>query len=100
VLPVLSRPFPSPAPLGLAERATLGSLQTEEWGQFLHICDVINATEEGALRGGAAASGASDPKRNGERREQLWFPGESLACRGAIGAFRACTRRFCSVDMR
>uniref|UniRef100_A0A8C5TNE8 Target of myb1 like 1 membrane trafficking protein n=1 Tax=Malurus cyaneus samueli TaxID=2593467 RepID=A0A8C5TNE8_9PASS len=47
VLPVLSRPFPSPAPLGLAERATLGSLQTEEWGQFLHICDVINATEEG-----------------------------------------------------
>ncbi|XP_032932889.1 TOM1-like protein 1 [Catharus ustulatus] len=31
----------------LLERATLGSLQTEEWGQFLHICDVINATEEG-----------------------------------------------------
>uniref|UniRef100_A0A8C5TQ56 Target of myb1 like 1 membrane trafficking protein n=1 Tax=Malurus cyaneus samueli TaxID=2593467 RepID=A0A8C5TQ56_9PASS len=31
----------------LVERATLGSLQTEEWGQFLHICDVINATEEG-----------------------------------------------------
>uniref|UniRef100_A0A8C3E8F8 Target of myb1 like 1 membrane trafficking protein n=2 Tax=Corvus moneduloides TaxID=1196302 RepID=A0A8C3E8F8_CORMO len=31
----------------LVERATLGSLQTEEWGQFMHICDVINATEEG-----------------------------------------------------
>ncbi|XP_039937514.1 TOM1-like protein 1 isoform X2 [Hirundo rustica] len=29
------------------ERATLGALQTEEWGQFMHICDVINATEEG-----------------------------------------------------
>ncbi|XP_010081431.1 PREDICTED: TOM1-like protein 1, partial [Pterocles gutturalis] len=24
-----------------------GALQTEEWGQFMHICDVINATEEG-----------------------------------------------------
>lgn len=32
---------------GLTERATFGSLQTEEWGQFMHICDVINATEEG-----------------------------------------------------
>ncbi|XP_027547616.1 TOM1-like protein 1 isoform X1 [Neopelma chrysocephalum] len=31
----------------LVERATLGSLQTEEWGQFMHICDLINATEEG-----------------------------------------------------
>ncbi|XP_064890850.1 TOM1-like protein 1 [Columba livia] len=31
----------------LIERATFGALQTEEWGQFMHICDVINATEEG-----------------------------------------------------
>ncbi|XP_025954667.2 TOM1-like protein 1 isoform X2 [Dromaius novaehollandiae] len=31
----------------LVERATFGALQTEEWGQFLHICDLINATEEG-----------------------------------------------------
>uniref|UniRef100_A0A8C2UHF0 Target of myb1 like 1 membrane trafficking protein n=1 Tax=Coturnix japonica TaxID=93934 RepID=A0A8C2UHF0_COTJA len=31
----------------LVDRATFGSLQTEEWGQFMHICDVINATEEG-----------------------------------------------------
>lgn len=41
-----SRP-PERVPLGLSERATFGALQTEEWGQFLHICDVINATEEG-----------------------------------------------------
>ncbi|XP_065550024.1 TOM1-like protein 1 isoform X1 [Lathamus discolor] len=31
----------------LVDRATLGSLQTEDWGQFMHICDVINATDEG-----------------------------------------------------
>uniref|UniRef100_A0A8C9L3Y5 VHS domain-containing protein n=1 Tax=Pavo cristatus TaxID=9049 RepID=A0A8C9L3Y5_PAVCR len=31
----------------LVDRATFGSLETEEWGQFMHICDVINATEEG-----------------------------------------------------
>ncbi|XP_074016286.1 TOM1-like protein 1 [Numenius arquata] len=31
----------------LVDRATCGALQTEEWGQFMHICDVINATEEG-----------------------------------------------------
>ncbi|KQK81619.1 target of myb1 (chicken)-like 1 [Amazona aestiva] len=31
----------------LVDRATLGSLQTEDWGQFMHICDLINATEEG-----------------------------------------------------
>ncbi|KAM9639645.1 TOM1-like protein 1 isoform 2-T2 [Morphnus guianensis] len=31
----------------LVDRATFGALQAEEWGQFMHICDVINATEEG-----------------------------------------------------
>ncbi|XP_062975971.1 TOM1-like protein 1 [Elgaria multicarinata webbii] len=31
----------------LIERATYGALQTEEWGQFMHICDVINTVEEG-----------------------------------------------------
>uniref|UniRef100_A0A8C3J2D6 Target of myb1 like 1 membrane trafficking protein n=1 Tax=Calidris pygmaea TaxID=425635 RepID=A0A8C3J2D6_9CHAR len=31
----------------LVDRATCGALQTEEWGQFMHICDVVNATEEG-----------------------------------------------------
>ncbi|XP_053939136.1 LOW QUALITY PROTEIN: TOM1-like protein 1 [Cuculus canorus] len=31
----------------LVERATFGTLEAEEWGQFLHICDLINATEDG-----------------------------------------------------
>ncbi|XP_053144546.1 TOM1-like protein 1 [Hemicordylus capensis] len=31
----------------LIEKATFGALQTEEWGQFMHICDIINITEEG-----------------------------------------------------
>uniref|UniRef100_A0A8D0H9E5 Target of myb1 like 1 membrane trafficking protein n=1 Tax=Sphenodon punctatus TaxID=8508 RepID=A0A8D0H9E5_SPHPU len=31
----------------LIERATFGAQQTEEWGQFMHIFDLINTTEEG-----------------------------------------------------
>nr|XP_056718127.1 TOM1-like protein 1 [Euleptes europaea] len=31
----------------LIEKATFGALQVEEWGQFMHICDIINTTEEG-----------------------------------------------------
>uniref|UniRef100_A0A8D0E970 Target of myb1 like 1 membrane trafficking protein n=1 Tax=Salvator merianae TaxID=96440 RepID=A0A8D0E970_SALMN len=31
----------------MIEKTTFGALQTEEWGQFMHICDIINTTEEG-----------------------------------------------------
>uniref|UniRef100_H9GP95 VHS domain-containing protein n=1 Tax=Anolis carolinensis TaxID=28377 RepID=H9GP95_ANOCA len=31
----------------LIEKATFGGLQTEEWGQFMHICDIINSTAQG-----------------------------------------------------
>ncbi|XP_039358093.1 TOM1-like protein 1 isoform X5 [Mauremys reevesii] len=31
----------------LIERATVGVLPAEEWGQFMHICDIINTTDEG-----------------------------------------------------
>ncbi|XP_048465200.1 TOM1-like protein 2 isoform X5 [Rhincodon typus] len=33
--------------IGLYERATDGSLQTEDWGLNMEICDIINETEEG-----------------------------------------------------
>ncbi|XP_067403531.1 TOM1-like protein 1 [Emydura macquarii macquarii] len=31
----------------LIESATVGALPDEEWGQFMHICDIINTTDEG-----------------------------------------------------
>ncbi|XP_067859926.1 TOM1-like protein 1 isoform X2 [Heptranchias perlo] len=31
----------------LIDKATIGTLQTGDWGQFIHICNIINATEEG-----------------------------------------------------
>uniref|UniRef100_A0A8C8RAD7 Target of myb1 like 1 membrane trafficking protein n=1 Tax=Pelusios castaneus TaxID=367368 RepID=A0A8C8RAD7_9SAUR len=31
----------------LIEQATVGGLPAEEWGQFMHICDIINTTDEG-----------------------------------------------------
>ncbi|XP_049717086.1 TOM1-like protein 1 isoform X3 [Elephas maximus indicus] len=39
---------PYGTPLGhLIEKATFAGVQTEDWGQFMHICDIINTVQDG-----------------------------------------------------
>uniref|UniRef100_A0A8D2J937 VHS domain-containing protein n=1 Tax=Varanus komodoensis TaxID=61221 RepID=A0A8D2J937_VARKO len=51
----------------LIEKATFGTLWTEEWDQCMHSCDLINTAEDGrkdAIRAfGSVVHGASPPWR-------------------------------------
>ncbi|GAB1296171.1 TOM1-like protein 2 [Apodemus speciosus] len=44
---LLGNPFSTPVGQCLAEKATDGSLQSEDWTLNMEICDIINETEEG-----------------------------------------------------
>uniref|UniRef100_A0A3P9MK64 VHS domain-containing protein n=1 Tax=Oryzias latipes TaxID=8090 RepID=A0A3P9MK64_ORYLA len=43
---LIGNPFSTPVGQRI-ERATSGSLQAEDWGLNLEICDIINETDEG-----------------------------------------------------
>lgn len=43
---LLANPFSTPVGQRI-ERATYGSLQSEDWGLIMEICDIINETEDG-----------------------------------------------------
>uniref|UniRef100_A0A2K5I4G5 VHS domain-containing protein n=1 Tax=Colobus angolensis palliatus TaxID=336983 RepID=A0A2K5I4G5_COLAP len=45
---LLGNPFSSPVGQRI-EKATDGSLQSEDWALNMEICDIINETEEGCL---------------------------------------------------
>lgn len=44
---LLGNPFSSPVGQRI-EKATDGSLQSEDWALNMEICDIINETEEGS----------------------------------------------------
>uniref|UniRef100_A0A2K6QY23 Target of myb1 membrane trafficking protein n=1 Tax=Rhinopithecus roxellana TaxID=61622 RepID=A0A2K6QY23_RHIRO len=54
---LLGNPFSSPVGQRI-EKATDGSLQSEDWALNMEICDIINETEEGdSATGGPGATG-------------------------------------------
>uniref|UniRef100_A0A2K6K036 Target of myb1 membrane trafficking protein n=1 Tax=Rhinopithecus bieti TaxID=61621 RepID=A0A2K6K036_RHIBE len=54
---LLGNPFSSPVGQRI-EKATDGSLQSEDWALNMEICDIINETEEGdSAAGGPGATG-------------------------------------------
>uniref|UniRef100_A0A1D5RM12 Target of myb1 trafficking protein n=1 Tax=Mus musculus TaxID=10090 RepID=A0A1D5RM12_MOUSE len=46
---LLGNPFSSPVGQRI-EKATDGSLQSEDWALNMEICDIINETEEGSWK--------------------------------------------------
>uniref|UniRef100_A0A8C0X8Y4 VHS domain-containing protein n=1 Tax=Castor canadensis TaxID=51338 RepID=A0A8C0X8Y4_CASCN len=86
---LLGNPFSSPVGQRI-EKATDGSLQSEDWALNMEICDIINETEEGGWLGASCPltgllSGTFCPPGLGDMRQELWAP---LPCAGGQPGLR------------